>query len=174
MFGRLPETIDPIALAEQGAALAGGLPLRTMPRLASIVGDPGEGMASVELVFTQTACGVRFLRAKINAELGLACQRCLQPMPVQVRSEPVLALFRAGESQAGVPDEAEVLVVEEVDWSLAMLVEDELLLAMPMMPRHNPQECQAAPLPPSKTVRTAAVFDRPNPFAVLEKLRKRH
>ncbi len=171
MFGRLPETIDPITLAEQGVRLTGELPLREMARLADLC-EVGEGMAVADLKFAREPHGLRYLRARIDASLRLVCQRCLQPMDVVVRSEPVLALFLPGEPQTGVPEEAEPLVVEP-GWSLAALVEDELLLAMPMMPKHAPGECAANTLPPRKATQVEVKTDRPNPFAVLEKLRKR-
>ncbi len=171
MFGRLPETIDPITLAEQGVRLTGELPLREMARLASVC-EVGEGMAAADLKFAREPHGLRYLRARIDARLRLVCQRCLQPMDVAVRSEPVLALFLPGESQTGVPEEAEPLVVGP-GWSLAALVEDELLLAMPMMPRHATGECVASTRPPHKDTPAEVKTDRPNPFAVLEKLRKR-
>ena len=171
MFGRLPETIDPIQLAEQGVRLTGELPLRDMARLASVC-EVGEGMATADLKFAREPHGLRYLRARIEARLRLICQRCLQPMDVEVRSQPILALFRPDESQAGVPEEAEPLVVEP-GWSLAALVEDELLLAMPMMPRHRTGECAASTVPPRKEARVEVETERPNPFAVLEKLRKR-
>ena len=168
MSGRLPETIDPIPLAEQGVRLTGELPLRDMPRLASA----NEGMATVDLKFARAPHGLRFLRARIEARLRLVCQRCLQPMEVEVWAEPVLALFRPDEPQAGVPEEAEPLAVG-ADWCLASWVEDELLLAMPMMPKHAAGECIAETWPPSKARRIEAKTHKPNPFAVLEKLRNR-
>jgi uncharacterized protein len=171
MFGRLPETIDPIQLAEQGARLTGELPLQAMTRLAAAC-EVCEGMATADLKFLREPHGLRFLRARIEAKLGLLCQRCLLPMDVIVQSEPVLALFRPGEPQAGVSEEAEPLVVEP-GWSLAALVEDELLLAMPMMPRHAAGECEAGTRLAPKATRVEVKTDRTNPFAVLEKLRKR-
>jgi uncharacterized protein len=171
MSGRLPDTIDPITLAEQGARLAGELPLRAMARLVSGC-EVGEDMASVELKFGREPHGLLYLRARLSARLRLVCQRCLQPMDLALRSEPILALLLPGESQAGVPEEAEPLVVEP-DWSLAAWVEDELLLAMPMMPRHPPGECEASTVPPRKKTQVEVKTQRPNPFAVLEKLHKR-
>ena len=171
MFGRLPETIDPIQLAEQGVCLTGELPLRDMSRLASLC-EVGDGMATATLKFAQAHHGLRFLRARIEARLRLVCQRCLQPMDVEVWSEPVLALFRPDEPQAGVPEEAEPLVVR-ADWCLASLVEDELLLAMPMMSKHASEECAVETRPPGKTALIEVKTHRPNPFAVLERLRNR-
>ena len=95
MFGRLPETIDPIQLSEQGAHLAGELPLRGLTRLASQC-EAGEGVATADLKFTRAAHGLRFLSARIDARLRLVCQRCLRPMDVAVHAEPVLALFQIG------------------------------------------------------------------------------
>ncbi len=171
MSARLPETIDPIQLAEQGASLAGELPLRDLARLASVCVS-SEGKVAASLKFAQVPRGLRFLRARIEVRLRLECQRCLQPMEVEVWSEPVLALFRPGEPQVGVPEEAEPLVVGS-DWSLASLLEDELLLAMPMMPKHESGHCALGVIAPSKAKPIAVKTDKPNPFAVLEKLRNR-
>ena len=171
MSARLPETIDPIQLAEQGVSLTGELPLRELARLASVCVS-SEGKATANLKFTQAHRGLHFLRARIEARLRLVCQRCLQPMEVEVQSEPVLALFRPGEPQAGVPEEAEPLVVGP-DWSLASLLEDELLLAMPMMPKHESGNCALGTLSPSKARQIEVKTHKPNPFAVLEKLRNR-
>jgi uncharacterized protein len=171
MFGRLPETIDPIPLAEQGVRLTGELLLPAMTRLASLCAVC-EGRASVDLKFAHEPHGLRFLRARIEARVGVVCQRCLQPMDVLLQPEPVLALFRPGESQAGMPDEAEALVVE-TGWSLTDLVEDELLLAMPMMPRHATGECATRAPAAGNEPQVEVTTQRPNPFAVLEKLRKR-
>ena len=163
--------MDPITLAEQGARLAGELPLCAMLRLTSGC-EVGEDMASVELKFAREPHGLLYLRARITARLRLVCQRCLQPMALLLQVEPVLALMLPGESQTGVPEEVEPLVVEP-DWSLASWVEDELLLAMPMMPRHPPGECDTRKVPPRKVTEIEVKTERPNPFAVLEKLRKR-
>ena len=171
MSGSLPEMIDPIQLADQGIRLTGELPADTMRRLAGSCLDAA-GTVSVDLRFTRTAGGLRALRGRVAARLGFTCQRCLERMEQEVVAEPVLFLFRPGEAQAGVPDEAEALVVEP-SVVLAEFVEDELLLALPMMPRHPAGTCGTSASRGRGQGEAPAESARPNPFASLEKFRRR-
>jgi uncharacterized protein len=170
MSGSLPEIIDPIQLADQGIRLTGELPAGAMTRLTELCLD-AQGNATVDLQFRRTSGGLHTLRGRIAARLGFRCQRCLERLEQEVVSEPVLFFFRPGAAQAGVPDEAETLVVES-PMVLAEFVEDELLLALPMMPRHPAGTCGAGVQDGRARKETPAETAKPNPFAVLEKLRR--
>ncbi len=155
MSGRLPEQIDPIRLAEEGARLVGELPLDVFPRLreqcrSEAITEP----VKIELMFEQVGQGMRLMRGRLQVRLGLDCQRCLNALIVDLEATPFLQLLIPGEAPTGT--EAEVLVVEGPQ-RLSELVEDELLLAMPMVPMHAEGDC-VVPRTPDK---------KPSPFAVL-------
>jgi uncharacterized protein len=174
MSPRLPDFLEPLRLARQGVELNGQVPLARMPRLlAALAGD--EGRAEVSLRFGTDEAGIVTLRGRISVELPMICQRCLQPMTQPVQVDVALAPVADDGRAAELPDEYEPLVVGEGRLSTAELVEDELLLALPIVPMHEPSECPAsqwldsqAPAPEQEEQ-----DERPNPFAALSALKDR-
>ena len=164
--GSLPAHIDPMQLAEQGAQLAGVLPLKGMSRLLpACVDDVGE--IQIDLQFGRDEGGnVHELRGKIGATVHVACQRCLEPMDLTLETDTRLLLLRAGERADALAPEAEALTVAG-PVSLQALVEDELLLVMPMTPMHPLQAC-----PARERVATPASPRRGTPLAALGRLKR--
>jgi uncharacterized protein len=171
MFGRLSETVDLNRLPPQGLRVAGALALEHFGRLVEVC-RTREGQVSADLLFEHTARGLRVVHGIVDTSLPLICQRCLEPMMQPVHAEVMLALFLAGESQEGVPEDVEALVVDPL-YSVTNLLEDEILLAMPMMPRHPMGTCVAAGSAPARGGQGETKTERPHPFATLEKLRRR-
>jgi uncharacterized protein len=84
------------------------------------------------------------LRLTIRGEVGLVCQRCLGGMQHSVRLERTLYLARNEtelERLEALPDSDAILVGETLD--LVGLVEDEVLLSLPLAPMHAEGECPA-------------------------------
>ena len=164
MSSGLPATVDAIRLADTGTHLAGEISLKAMPRLRGQCLDD-RGGASVDLLFERSADrALRRIRGHISARVRVACQRCLEPMILTLEVEPSLLVVRVDEHPELLAEDAELLVAGKAV-SLNELVEDELLLAMPMIPMHEPSECPAsASLQPQQR-------SRENPFAVLDKLK---
>ncbi|MBI5611843.1 MAG: DUF177 domain-containing protein [Gammaproteobacteria bacterium] len=164
MFDALPAIIDPLRLADEGARLCGELTLKGMPRLAGLCADV-RGTASIDWQFERSAQGLRQMHGPVRATVRVICQRCLQPFTLALSADIRLVLLNPGVT--GAHDEADVL--EAKPWPLSELVENELLLAMPMIPMHAPGECQTrAPGASSETGRS----DRRHPFAALGKLKQ--
>jgi uncharacterized protein len=164
MSGRLPREIDPIRLADEGVRLHGELPGVAMTRLRELAAAGWAPPAvMLDLQFERTAQGTRLLHGSIRTTVGVTCQRCLGPMSIEVSARPYFVLLGPGEASVGVSEDTETLVVEG-PLSLSELAEDELLLAMPMIPVHDDEACAApgvAPQPPR------AEPGKPNPFAAL-------
>ncbi len=167
MDDSLPAIIDPIGLADKEVRLQGGLPLAGMQRLMQ-AGVEGRGTVAVGLHFGRDAEGHRRLKGRIDAVLSLPCQRCLQGLSLTLALAPDLVLIAAGEREDTVPEGADILAVD-APLALTQLVEDELILALPMMPMHPEGACE-----PAVTNRDEAVETRPNPFAALAKLKQKH
>lgn len=164
MSSGLPATVDAIRLADTGTRLAGEIPLKAMPRLRDqCLDDRGE--ASVDLFFERSADrALRRIRGHISAKVRVACQRCLEPMTLTLEAEPSLLVVKAEEHPELLAEDAELLVAGK-PVSLNELVEDELLLAMPMIPMHELSEC------PASASLQAQQRSRASPFAVLDKLK---
>ena len=111
----------------------------------------------------------------LTAEVAvpLICQRCLSPVDVQVQVEREFR-FVATEAIAEVQDEEseeDVLVLSR-DFNLLELIEDELLMALPVVPKHT--VCPGAvKLQVADPDFVEDVAEKPNPFAVLEQLKKK-
>lgn len=167
MSNGLPATIDAIQLADTGARLAGEIPVRAMARLRALCLD-AQGKATIDLYFERGGKrGLRRVRGTITASIRVACQRCLEPMTLAIEAQPSLVVVPADERSALPAQEADVLVADK-PVSLNGLVEDELLLAMPMIPMHELREC-----PATASLQTQQRQSRASPFAVLDKLKQR-
>ncbi|MEO9068687.1 MAG: DUF177 domain-containing protein [Caldimonas sp.] len=109
------------------------------------------------------------LRIDADAEVTLECQRCLQPMPFPIRVARRI-FFVDGEDAAAALDvdsEDDVLAITPA-LDLHALIEDELLLALPVVPRH---EVCVQPLPRSTDPAPAPEAEREHPFAALAALK---
>lgn len=103
------------------------------------------------------------LRLTVAGCIQLACQRCLEAIPFDLDVDSVLELVPEGAemSQDELEDDTRdfLPVVKELD--VAELVEDEILLALPVAPRH--EKCG---LPGAN-----GAGERVNPFAALAGLK---
>ena len=166
------------AFAKAGGALSGTEALARFERLQ----DEAQGVGTQNLVkFTATgvmrpegAAGEQVWLA-LTAEVALpqTCQRCLGPVDVPVSFEREF-LFVASEEVAAVEDEEseeDVLVLSR-DFNLLELIEDELLMALPVVPKH--EVCPGnVKLQVADSDFVEESQEKPNPFAVLEQLKKR-
>lgn len=110
-----------------------------------------------------------WLHLRASTRLSLVCQRCLGPVDTPLQAERSF-LFVEGEDTAAQLDadtEDDVLALTR-SLDLRTLVEDELLLAMPLVPRH---ELCPQPLPMAAGDDEAGQ-EKPNPFAALAALKR--
>jgi len=118
----------------------------------------------------QTGQPQAWLHLSVQLSLPLTCQRCLGPVDVALQIERSFR-FVETEAQAELEDDAsmeDVLVLSH-DFDLAALIEDEVLMDLPLVPRHA-----SCPLPVKMEAVDAdfeAVRPKPNPFAVLAGLK---
>lgn len=173
MWASLPATIDPILLAERGAHLAGQLPLRGMRRLVELcLDDTGE--VEVDLRFERPEGERRHrMYGTLSVVLHVACQRCLEPMDLMLRIEPHLLFLRPGDPEE--PGRVEDVLVVDRPLSLSAMVEDELLLAMPMIPMHDLSVCPAKDhvAPEGQSGRSGERAGAGGPFSELGGLKRR-
>jgi len=169
---RLPATIDPILLAGKRARLTGVVPLKDMRRLAGLCRvDTGEVEVDLQFDRTETA-GIYSMEGSLTATVQATCQRCLERMALRLGARPRVYLVRQGELEDMAAREAEVLVIEK-PLLLSELVEDELLLVMPMIPMHDPEDCPVGlPAAERRPVRGTRQQARASPFSVLSKLKQ--
>ncbi len=137
---RLPVHIDPLRMAEAGRLLEGRYSLAEMDRLHDSLLD-SSGKVTVSLEFGIDAEGIRYMKGRLQSELTLECQRCLQAMQAPIDVEFALGLVRSNDAAEQLPSHYEPLLVESDALFLRDIIEDELLLALPLVALHDESQC---------------------------------
>ncbi|GAA5189333.1 23S rRNA accumulation protein YceD [Ferrimonas gelatinilytica] len=171
---RIPVTLNPARCAQRQLRYDGTIPSKVMKRVnGASAGDCKEVDVSVECgVDVQ---GIVYLKGKAVTELTLTCQRCMeiyqQPVAVEFAFSPVTDDSQIDE----LPDAYEPVELDENgDVHLQQLIEDEILVAFPIVPGHDNENCRLA----SRDVVVGEIKSEPaderpkNPFAVLESLKR--
>ncbi len=170
MMKHFPEQVDPFKFSKLGENLVGKFELTRMKRLNESLGvglDNGSNTVEFTLDFGKQD-RAKVATGNFSAGVNMSCQRCLKPVAVAVRGEIHLEFVVGEEIEGRLEDLGyETVVVVDESLSLLELIEDEVLLAIPFAPLHHKGEC-----PGSSIVEKLQESDRPNPFAVLAKLKK--
>ncbi|MFZ5548490.1 MAG: YceD family protein [Pseudomonadota bacterium] len=172
-----PRRLDVAAFTAARGELSGQWPLAELPRLAdSVLGAeppdaPVHWQAEGEQRPVTGGSPEVWLRLSAQAGVSMRCQRCLGPMPVPLDVDRWIRFVTGAEAAEVLDAELEDDVLElERQTDLRELVEDELLLALPLVPRH---EACPEPLPAAAGEADASDEARPNPFAALAQLKKK-
>ena len=179
-----PEHTDVTKLFARNGSIGAVLPLSRLQRLVAALADPGLAAATgvrVDLDFGHDDEGRRRLRGKLQATVPQLCQRCLQPLQQELHCNLDVLVLDSEQELKELPESASVttdaIVDETGELDLLALIEDELLLSLPLVPRHEDAGCSAV-LNDLKH-RAGDEGDsadgpgkRPNPFAVLATLKQ--
>lgn len=167
MHAALPKRLSAHRLALRGQVVEGSVPIARLARLSGMLADAGGGI-NARLEFGRRD-GRDTLTLSIDGEAMLQCQRCLGSVRWPLHAVVSLELVASDAEAQRVAEPAEpYLVVDDVlePWQV---VEDEAILALPVIARHADEaQCEplaeSAPEPPE---------ERPaNPFAVLKDWKK--
>jgi uncharacterized protein len=157
--GPIPDRIDAARLFARFGRIDAAIPVARLQRLIPYLAG-ADGQAVVNLQFGLDPEGRKLLTGSIVANLALACQRCLQSMQLPVNSELSLLVFsdrKELEQQMSLQTrenlEQDVLVLDEMqvpaegvgqELDLLALIEDELILSLPLAPMHEDVNCSKA------------------------------
>jgi uncharacterized protein len=110
------------------------------------------------------------MHLQAKTEVPLTCQRCLKTVEEALVVDRSFRFVKDEATAEAEDDESEEdLLVISKDFDLLALVEDELLMALPLVPMHT--SCQSEHVPTSKDDSDADADAKPNPFAVLATMR---
>ena len=161
----LPLMIEPAKLAVSEKRLEGQVPLSKLGRISDLILER-DGAVSYSLAFARDDMGIVQISGDLTAPLTVTCQRCLGIMQLQLRCQVNVGVIDDQQQIDELPETLEPVIAEERRISLLQLLEDELLLGMPLAPVHEPSDC-----PATKLLGELAV-SKENPFAVLKDLKK--
>lgn len=128
------------ALGEREGSLSGAIELRRMTRLRDLL-SMTDGSVRASLRFRQRS-GRLVVELDYHATLTLVCQRCLEPLVRKVSEHVEMALVESPSMEPHLPEGCEPLVLEGDRLLPSELIEDELIVSLPMAPRHaRIEEC---------------------------------
>ncbi len=170
-----PTHLDVRAFAQAASEIAGHDLLSKYVRLLEETKGQGADLivdwsARGELRTDEASGEQVWVHLTVKADLPMICQRCLGPVDIAVHVEQSFRFVGSEEAAAAQDEEAQedVLVLSR-DFNLADLIEDEVLMALPVIPCH--ETCPVVlPLTAVDSGFEAAVTEKRNPFAVLAKL----
>jgi uncharacterized protein len=164
-----PEFINPLRLANQGVEFNGSYPLSALDRLVPQL-QQAQGEVSFRFCFTKDIEGRQVVKGSVVARLCLTCQRCLMPLWFPVDREVFLGIVEDLAAADHLPVEMDPLLVEGDTTSVRAMVEDELILALPVVAMHERADCTAGEileLYDALTEEDHSSEEKLNPFAAL-------
>lgn len=169
----LPEFLDLARVSRQPLELVGRVRIGGLPRLSAALAD-NRGEASLKLTARDDGSGRILVQGEVEAGLGLICQRCLQPMQYEVSASFDLVWVRNDAEMQTVQQAAcDPLLSADGRIRLGDLIEDELILALPIVALHDVEVCSADRKLPDAISQKPETPVKQNPFAVLAQLKQR-
>jgi len=167
MNAGFPEIVDPWRMVQARRSFQGTMPLSALPRLRDSLAA-ADGVVTFDLEFGRDDLGVALLQVRADATLPLLCQRTLDVFGLPVHVDTRLGLITQESEEAGLPGGYEPLLLSDSELRLADVIEDELILALPVVPM---KPGSAPVVPVWNEPEPAQETDKPNPFAVLKNMK---
>lgn len=163
----LPVLLDVRQAAVRGFGVSGVIPIPDLKRFRPLLaGD--EGQISAVIGFSRDEDRRYLMHVRVEAQVLVTCQRCLESMAAQVASESLLAIVWTDEEAVQIPRHLDPLVVGEAPSRLWDVVEEELILALPAFTYHAAEECNVQRVDFSDVESQGDVVEkRSNPFNIL-------
>lgn len=170
MYQKLPKEIAPLRLAQNGLKLTGELAVKDMPRLLQSL-QSDEGTVTVNMAFDVDEINTPYMQGEFTTTVSMKCERCLQAMPVKLDVHSLLAMVMDEQKIEGLAEQYEPWLLESSDdVPLSSVIEDELILALPLVPRHD-EACLPASEWVSSDESVEEVEEKVSPFAILATLK---
>jgi uncharacterized protein len=159
--------IDSIDFAKNGREISGEAPLAEMTRLLDMLDmlESPQGVLSYTVRGGMNSFGVLLLNVSMAGHVQLCCQRCLNVMDYPISLEERLLLRDQVSLDALGDDEEEFdSILAEAHLDVLNILEEEILLSLPIAPRHESGDCMAA-------ANGNRQGEAKNPFAALAELK---
>ena len=112
-----------------------------------------------------------WLHLTASASIPLTCQRCMTAVDSPIKVDQWYRFVATEEIAMAEDDESEEdLLVMAPQFDLLAVLEDELIMALPVVPMH--EVCPVTPQMQTGELQAAESVEKPNPFAVLAQLKR--
>lgn len=167
----LPKYFDPRKYAAQEVALQGHIPLSQFSELSAVLASSA-GDAFVHLSFRVDEDRRYVATGSIKATVQVECQRCLEAAPVELEVDLSVAFVYDEDHAKNIPSDYDPVVMTDGEVVLADMVEQELLLALPIVAYHHESGCNPVALKYASSTDDAPDDEiKPNPFSILAELK---
>ncbi|SFX45378.1 YceD family protein [Marinospirillum alkaliphilum] len=164
--------LDPYKFCAAEREAVFDLSLQDMKRAQEMLVD-AEGSIHFELRFSYGPQRLLQVEGRLKGDVTLECQRCLGPVQESLDSEFMWGLVTTEEAASNLPRTHEPVFIENEALDLLPAIEDELILALPLVAYHPPEACS---MPEQITGQapeeTQAPVEKHNPFSALADLKK--
>src|SRR6056297_314685 len=169
-----PDWIDVERAAQAGRRFAGEARIEWMPRVVDLLDEPAPDdeigfEISAELDGSSGAADIVRLDVQVHGVVPMTCQRTLKRYWQPIDSHSSVAVVAAEDQVSALPENLEPKLVPEGRVKLVELVEDELLLALPLVPR-DPASAPVENV--GDSFDSVEPDESESPFAELARLRK--
>lgn len=139
-----------------------------MVRLSDALAKPQVGVVDVELQFAMFSGRVPTITGRVHGKVAGVCQACLGCVDMLVELRLNIGVVMSEEQISRLPEDLEVLLVDKDERKVDTLdmVEDEILLGLPMIVQHEAGQC------PEELLQSQYFAKKRNPFAGLSELKK--
>ena len=169
----LPAYVNVRQIFTQLTEICGLVSLERLPRFRELLASDSASI-HVSMSFTMGKTGRREIIGKLSAESSMICQRCLQPTPLIINEGIRLVLLQSAESVTSLEPEWDPWISTGPRLHLAELVEEQLMLALPMVHVCDEANCidKLEYCRPDECDRSCNESRTPtaSPFAILGKL----
>ncbi len=160
--------VEKVAAAER--QFSGSMPLQTLQRVADLLTLPDpEDVVNFRIQFGHDGLGRVVADVMIETDAPLTCQRTLDRFLLPIKSQSRVGIVSSPDQASELPEDYEPLVCETDELEIARLVEEELILALPLVPM---DPSAPAPDQPAEASQNEAKEPTHRPFEVLAKLKK--
>ena len=172
-----PDHLDAVRLFARNGSVSAFLPVFRLQRFTSNLFDnyglENQGDVKVQLHFGHDEERRQRLSGSLQTDVRVLCQRCMQPLSLELECELALLVLENEEAVAALQgDEAllDAIVMGPDGLDVLEVLEDELILSLPLIPVHEEASCNEA-LNALRIKEGREEEGKPNPFSVLAALK---
>ena len=173
----IPESLDARKIFARDAVVQGRWPVSRMQRLSGLLADDS-GEVEVDLRFQVDEQHRRLITGRVRTQVNVTCQRCLASMPLTLDEALQMAVVASEAIGLRLPEEIDPWIAGDEPLPLPQLLEEQLILALPLVSRHDEGLCRPAVESVGPETGANGVGEsgqgkpgKENPFAVLASLK---
>jgi len=163
----IPEQIKLFKFASRSLIFSQTYQVKDFPRISALVSNQ-EAPVNAELSFSIEHNRIPCIRGKIELDVALTCQRCLNEVSVHLQPKFQLAFLKNEQQGEELDSSFETILNADEEFSTIEFITDEVLISIPMIPMHE-HECASY-----KDTQPIKEQKRENPFAILKQLKNSH